>query len=343
MGHNRVDGENIVRIVSSWIASVAEMIKRYRDQLPAIAAGICVFVGSTLLAPFYIDGDQRIYHHAYQVVEGLDWANAYYLYARTIMGGEYSHFIVSWIASTLAIEKSVAMALANSMLAAYSVVLLRRWGASLYVALFVVLTNYYWYVLYFPAERLKVGVLFMVLSLLSIGRGIAFPVFSAAALFAHNSLIFIYSGIWLMMAASFLRRSESALRNQLILLSGGGVLIVSVLLLGRIHIEAKLPTYLAVHNVSNVWALGPVLILVGLSCIYSKKIIEPALLYLPTILGIAFLGGSRLNMLAYFIFLYHCLQVRNGFNIGVVTTSIYCCYKSIGFVSNVIEYGHGFP
>ncbi len=323
--------------------TIAGKINRERDQLPAIAAGLCIFVGSIFFAPFYTDGDQRIYQRAYQVVEGLDWANAYYLYARTITGGEYSHFFVIWIASTLATEKYVVMALANSMLAAYSIALLRRWGASLYIALFVVLFNYYWYILYFPAERLKIGILFMVLSLLSISKRLAFAGFSALALLAHHSLIFLYGGIWLMMAASYFRNSEISLRNRLALLGGSGAMIVLVLLLGRIHIEAKLPTYLAVHNVSNVWALGPALILVVVSCIYSKKIAEPVLLYLPTILGIAFLGGSRLNMLAYFMFLYHCLRVRKGFNIGVVATSIYCCYKSIGFVSNVIEYGHGFP
>lgn len=323
--------------------SFVEKIRCERDQLPAIAVGLCVFVGSVFFAPFYTDGDQRIYHRAYQVVEGLDWTSAYYLYARTIAGGEYSHFYVIWLASTLAIDKNLVMALANSMLAGYSVVLLRRWGANLYLAVFVVLTNYYWYVLYFPAERLKVGVLFMVLSLLCISRKLAFTLFSALALLAHHSLIFLYSGVWLMMAASLFRTSEISLRSRLTLLGGGGAVIVLVLLLGRIHLEAKLPTYLAFHDMTNFKSMGPALILAGLSVLYSKQIVKPILLYLPTVVGVVFLGGSRLNMLAYFIFLYHCLRVRDGFNAAIIGTSLYFGYKSIGFVFNVIEHGHGFP
>lgn len=335
-------GEKLGRWVSGTIARVVDAVARDRDQLPAIAAGFCVFVGSLLFAPLYLDGDQWVYHRAYQVVEGLDLFPAYYRYERAISGGEYLHFLIVWIASTLAMEKNLVMALANSMLAAYSVVLIRRYGGSLYIAIFLVLTNFYWYVLYFSAERLKFAFLFMILSLLSLNNAVLFAFFSALALLSHHSLIFVYSGIWLVMAAQFIRRTELSHLDKIIPLGAGAVLIMMVLLAGNFHIGAKLTTYLARHEAGSLAALGPVFVLVGLSCLYSKRLVEPVLLYLPILIGIVFLGGSRLNMLAYFIFLYHCLKVGSGFNVGVVATSIYLAYKSIGYVASVIEHGHGF-
>jgi hypothetical protein len=65
--------------------------------------------------------------------------------------------------------------------------------------------------------------------------------------------------------------------------------------------------------------------------------------FLPVIIGIAILGGSRLNMLGYFIFLYYGLRANGGLNVGVLATLVYLAYKAFGLVSNIIVHGHGFP
>lgn len=54
------------------------------------------------------------------------------------------------------------------------------------------------------------------------------------------------------------------------------------------------------------------------------------------------LGGSRLNMFAYFIFLKYGLVRGGGVNIAVSATTIYFMLKTVFFVTNVIRTGQGF-
>jgi hypothetical protein len=80
----------------------------------------------------------------------------------------------------------------------------------------------------------------------------------------------------------------------------------------------------------------------ALSCWRSRQLLEPIVLYIPVMVGIFFLGGSRLNMLAYFLSFYHCLPLSKGLNFGMFSLAIYFALKSIGYVVSVIEFGHGF-
>jgi hypothetical protein len=320
----------------------ANLIHTHSEHLFALTVGICVFVGSYFFAPYYTEGDQWVYVRAYQAVEGLDLKSAYSLYEMAISGGEYLHFLIIWAASTLAIEKNLFMALANSTLSAYAYLLARHWGGIRYLILFLIFTNFYLYVLYFSAERLKFGFIFLIISLLNIHSSLIFIFFSSLALLSHHSLIFIYSGIWLMMTATTFKRPNVTLNTKLIWIVLPSTLALIILAMGSFHIGAKLHTYLNRHNTSDLMTFGPIALLVTLSCIYSKELVRPILTYLPIIIGIVFLGGSRLNMLGYFIFLYYCLNYRSGLNFGMIATSIYFGYKSIGYVSSVIHHGHGF-
>jgi hypothetical protein len=211
------------------------------------------------------------------------------------------------------------------------------------VALSVVLTNFYWVVLYFSAERLKVGILFLVLSILTAKQLWISFLFATAAILAHHSLIFIYGGVCLVGLGDLRNRKNPDLKGSAVRIAIVGSMLLAAVLLGYKDIWFKLQAYLANHESANLRALGPVLVLVTISSLYAKRIIEPVLLYLPVVVGTALLGGSRLNMLAYILFLYYGLRVRGGYNFGVIATAIYLGYKSLGFVANVVEHGHGFP
>jgi hypothetical protein len=64
--------------------------------------------------------------------------------------------------------------------------------------------------------------------------------------------------------------------------------------------------------------------------------------FIPLIFATILVGAERINMLGYVVFLYHGLQYKGGRNLGVILTMIYFTFKSVGFVLEFIEIGHGF-
>ena len=79
-----------------------------------------------------------------------------------------------------------------------------------------------------------------------------------------------------------------------------------------------------------------------MTLIYSRKKREIVFLYFPLFIAIFLIGGDRLNMFGYFIFLYYALQVNRGVNFGVIATSIYYLFKTYEFILNIFLYGEGF-
>jgi hypothetical protein len=103
-----------------------------------------------------------------------------------------------------------------------------------------------------------------------------------------------------------------------------------------------LGSYIEGNTNLTVMSFFPLGLLIVMTGIYTKNMYKSLLIFSPFLVGIAIVGGSRLNMLAYFIFLGFGLKINGGLNFGVLLTSAYFFYKSIGFVANVLNYGHGF-
>jgi hypothetical protein len=308
-----------------------------------IAIGVVVFFISLVLSRLYVDGDQLGYHRAYSLMEGLALRDGFVMYTHNVSSAEYVHFFLSLLGSNLGIDKNAIMSLFNAILAVYSLKLLEKWGADFRVACLIVLTNFYMFVLYFAAERLKIGFIFLVLSLLYSNR----PWYSYSLIFlsiwSHFSMLLIYASVWI--AKSYDNfRSVAKMRSKIFYKSL--LLLFPPLLLVLYESKTilwKLGTYIECNtNVSamNFLPLGVLIVLTG---IYAKDMRKSLVIFAPFLVGVALLGGSRLNMLAYFIFLSFGLRVNGGLNAGVLITSAYFLYKSIGFVTNIFHHGHGFP
>ena len=107
----------------------------------------------------------------------------------------------------------------------------------------------------------------------------------------------------------------------------------------------KLNTYVLNNNNKSyqITNYGPLFILTTWSIFYTKNILKSIMIFLPFIIGFLFIGGSRINMLAYLVFLGVVMPVNRGLNNAVFITSSYFFYKSILFIDNIIKFGHGFP
>jgi hypothetical protein len=308
-----------------------------------IFIGMLVFFFSLWLSKLYIEGDQFGYHNAYRLMEGLGLRDGFVMYQHNVSGAEYVHFAFSLLGSNLGIDKNALMSLVNGMLAVCSLKLLRKWGADFRVSCAIVLTNFYMFVLYFAAERLKFGFLFLVLSLLYSNKPWIAYSFSLVSIGSHFSMLMIYAGAWI---AEFYNKLSIKVRLQ----SKSFLLLFLVLLppLALVLYEMKtvlwkLGTYMALNDNLTVMNFMPLSVLILLTGVYVKSMCKSLLMFTPLLIGIAMVGSSRLNMMAYFIFLGFGLRVNAGVNAGVLLTSAYLFYKSIVFLANVVDHGHGFP
>ena len=314
-----------------------------RDQLVCLASGCSVFLISLVVFQHYTKGDQYAYTNAYQMVSGLGFGDpweviriVYWSYVSSI---EPVHLMVSLVGGGLDISKNLLMSVFNGILAAYSVRLFLSWGASIWIATGLVVTNYYFYVLYFPAERLKFAFLFLVLMFLCTKNRLYRVSFALMSFLSHFSFLFIYLGIWV-----------SRIPNELLKWKhlDYSILILPPLAMGVLwfsygeYILWKVNQYLQPSGSQSVYIFLPVTLLLTFSCMYAKRNWEPLLAFLPVLVGVALLGGSRLNMIGFFIFLYFGMQTKGGLNVGMIGLMVYFCYKTVGFLESIYLYNDGF-
>lgn len=151
-----------------------------------------VWIISFILGNFYTGGDQVTYVYLYDGVRGLGLVEGFSFYISSIHSVELLHFLFDWIGSNLGIEKVVFYSFVNSFLALCFLVLLRKWNVSFIIISLILLTNFYFYVLYFSAERLKFGFLFLFLSFIYVRYSFYLSILS---ILSHFQLMLIYFSI----------------------------------------------------------------------------------------------------------------------------------------------------
>ncbi len=318
---------------------------KIRIDIDAIAGafiGVAIFFLSYWLLRSYTSGDQAAYLKAYNLVEGLDLAWAHYLYERTISGRDAVHFLITWAYSSLGADKTAVMAIFNAGIAAYLFLLLRRWGLGIGSVMVIVLTNYYIWVVFLAAERLKFAVLFLILSMLHTDRTKWFIFFATLAAVSHVSILIIYAGIWLVAFAEFIKKTDRFAKiNNALLFSV--VVFVAVLLVTWPGVNPKLPTYYRELSIDSFVELFPALLLLAIAMRQYGHYWSLFLAFLPIMTGILMFGPSRLNMFAVFVFFFYSTKGSRGMNSALAILSAYLLWKTSLFLSNVLEYGHGFP
>ena len=323
-------------LTKPYCVRVPHKILAYAFAKPAVA--IFIFVFSLVICPYYINGDQIHYIRLYEGLKNLDLVEGFTFYTSNIDSKEFGHFFLSWVASNCHIGKDLFVAISNVFLAYFSLTLFQKWRVSVIIAVMLVTTNFYFIVLYFAAERLKLGVIFLVLSIRYIDKVKRFYVFAFLSIISHIQVLIIYFSIFFNVFAGQLSKLFHTGKISRYILSIFPLVFIPILLMTD-QILSKIQAYLEVKQLVE---LVKILLFFLLAFWYSKKKIEPVILFLPSIIAVFLLGGSRLNMLGYFIFLYYALPFRGGFNFGVLVTSAYFAYSSIGFIINIIEYGNGF-
>ncbi len=297
---------------------------------------VAVFLLSMLISPFYTGGDQEWYIKTYDDMAGLGLVDAFVLYKGYLGTAEFVHFFFIWLGSSLHIEKDLLMAIFNAIFAYLSMSFFETRKASVIVAMLIVLTNLYFMVLYFAAERLKFAFIFLAAALLFIDRPKRFYVTAILSVLAHIEAIVVFGSMF------FVKISKRFLAGKI---PKSTLTIIAISLIPLSLLASQIYTKFSIHSQHEsrtVLDFARIFLFLALALLYSKDKRETLLLFIPLVVAIFLLDPNRLNMLGYFAFLYYALHYRGGWNAGVLLTSVYFVFATFKFVTNIFFFGNGF-
>ncbi len=296
---------------------------------------VSVFLISYFVGSYFILGDQALYRSIYmglsekKIIEGYQW------YISQIDSKEIGHFFLVWLASPY-IEKDLFNSISNAILAFYSTKLYIRWGARPWVTTLLVVFGYYHLSMYLSAERLKYAFIFVVFSIYFFKYKGYILLNVLLAIITHVQSIIIFGSIYFSYVVGVIRRGAINVFSIIVLI----VLLAVVLFLSE-HILSKITYYY--NNFHGFGELIKIFLFFFLALFYSRKKMQTFLLFIPLFVAVYIVGGMRVNLIGYFIFLYYGLKVNGGENIGVLSTSIYFLFGWFEYVFNVLEYGVNTP
>ena len=296
---------------------------------------LLVFFISYIISQYYVNGDQISYTKVYNELKNYDLVSGFIYYHSQLSSKEFVHFFIIWICSRF-VEKNLLFSLVNAVFAFFTIKLLQKWKVSYLVITMLVLSNYYFFAFYFSAERLKIGFLFFIVSLLYKESITKKYIFACLAIMSHVQILLFYFSILFMKIFSYKNLIRLSLKNTLVF---SGTLCVIFLL--STQMITKFQIYYNQSNINLFDTIKIVVLLFG-ALYYSTNRKSTVFLFIPVILAISLLGGERIIFVAYFMFLYFALRVNNGLNLGILITTVYFLIKSIDFLINVFERGNGF-
>ena len=298
-----------------------------------------VFTLSIVIIPFYINGDQYHYIRIYNGLLGLSLYEGYDFYKANIDSKEPVYFFLAWIFSNFGVEKIYFVSFFNSILAYYSYRFLNKMGGHPFIVFLIVSLSYYSLVLFFSAERLKFGLIFLIMALIYSNKRY---IFYTLSLLAHAQTIIIIISLVFLKASKELSDFFASFKiNKKVLLSVivAVPIAIGIFVILQDHLLSKFNSYFSLRDISEVLKLGFVFVA---SLIYAKSRKEVFAIFLPLFFFTFIFGGERINILGYFCFLYFSIHYRKGFNLGVLFTILYFLYASFNFLLNIISLGDGF-
>ncbi len=100
--------------------------------------------------------------------------------------------------------------------------------------------------------------------------------------------------------------------------------------------------FYAANSSTTYGSYLPVLVLFLTAVYYVKDFVWPLAAFAPIVLLGPVVGFEQVNLYAWFVFLWFAIKVNGGVNFGIIASSSYLTFKTIGFVANVINTGQGF-
>lgn len=298
------------------------------------------YLYSTFLLLPYTLGDQVHYWRFYEALANSNAKDVMFLGRGYVGSVEPISSYLLWLGAILGIEKNSFISILNVILLLGLMLLLRKYKVPLHVYLFV-FSNFYIIVLMTSAERLKIAYIFLVYAALVPGKlGL---LLALASPLAHLQSFIFLAGLAASKASDNMRSifgrmrlDKRALVSLVVFVPIAG--LVFVLLQDGIMSKAK--SYMV--SAGAISELFQVVLLAGVSFFVVKDRVRMGLMLITMTVAIFLLGGMRVNMIAFTLFVYLMILEGRLHHPLVLALFAYFSLKSVFFVMNIFIYGNGF-
>lgn len=309
------------------------------NKLYSVLTVLLVTFTSLYIVPYYIYGDQVHYYRVYNGLLGYGLSDGYAFYKANIDSREPGYFLLAWASVNLNIDKIYFVTFFNTCLAYLGYRYLTKIGGHPFVVFTLISFSYYSYVLFFSAERLKFGFIFLLIGLLYSKKK---QIFYLLSVVTHAQMIIVFA------AAFSLRINKDILglvvnfrvkKRSLLFILVSFFMAIMIFVFMREHLVSKFESYFEIKGILELLKLS---MFFALSYFYGKDKKDVVAFFIPLFLFTLIFGGERVNFLGYFAFLFFSLHYRKGFNFGVLITTLYFIYAGFNFLLNIIKYGNGY-
>lgn len=303
----------------------------------SILFGILGYIISYSLSDYYSEGDQIYYRKFYEEVLNFnfnDWYNKYEFYTNLTGGREPGYFLLISLVAYI-FEKDLIFSIFNGLMLGTSAYILLKRGSSILIII-MLSVNLYIVVLFFSAERLKLGVLIFELAFLFHGR-LKWFVLGSSILFHFQMII---PACCYILWKKF--QYKKNFLEVLILLTATasafyGLFVFFPDLL--IYITEKKSTY-EEAGWGGIFATIKPIILIAICILYVPERLRFFVAVAPLILASYFFGSQRITIFAFSVMLLVMVRIRHGFNLPVLMTSVYFGANGLAFVLEFIAKGY---
>lgn len=304
--------------------------------LVQLACAVFTLVVSIYYGGLYVEGDQYFYIAMYETLNGMDFVESFEYYSKQLNSSEVIHFIITWVGAQF-FDKVLLFSVVNVALSYCFIKCCDKMNVNPWVCLLIFVSNFYMYVLFFAAERLKIGFLFGFAAFCVSNYKTQLSLMGLSVI-GHAQMLIIYTiqfgaiAFDKMMKPTFFRK----LKKNVFMYILAGALIVGIMLE---HILYKVQYYLQDGDLSNL--SKPIIFM--LSCMVLSKQ-KKIIFFIFSCLAVTsfIIGDERVTIFSYFVFLFFTVQKRRGVNVFTFAFSAYFLMKSIDFLSKIEIYGQGF-
>lgn len=304
-----------------------------KNTLMQYLSSLIVLLLSVYFVPLYVNGDQEFYIKAYNLMYGQSIKEAFVIYRTQINSAELVHFFLSWVFSNVGVGKDEYIIILNSILAFLSVKAMIKLGANNILAFFLATFGFYFWVMYIPAERLKLAIVFLNLCIIYWHSFKLRTLFVFLSCLSHLSVVIFVLIFITINIVNELKRLKLSLFHLLAVF-----FILGLLAYFSTHIGDKVLGYYdsSGGQLASILKLSMLLLL---AMFYSPNKHETFIVMLIFSCAAFILGSGRVNMFAYFYFLYVMFQYRRGVNVLNLTVAAYFLYPTFSFFEKTILFG----
>ena len=298
------------------------------------------FVLSYVLFGYYTEGDQLLYIKFYESISAYNFVGGFLLYNQIIGSQEPGYYTIIFLLNGL-INKTLLFSLFNAWMGyclGYALIKKNFLPILLFIA---VPLNFYLLALYFSLERLKLSLLFFMLSYMVTNKPLRVSLL-LLSISNHVQTILLFVGTQFANLFPLVKKLFRGRFNFKILgLLGALLVLCAALFVVRVHIMSKFNAYASLGGFRNF--IKPTFFML-ITLVYARdKKMEAVSMHFPIIIAAFFLGDMRLVIFSYFIFFYYAASVNRGLNIGIIISSLYFLLKGVLFIVSILETGSGYP